>query len=120
MDFGIAVDRLCSGAKYRRYGTYEELVATWEDETIQPPSEAALIAAYDEWLAEDSAATSEDLEAQTAAEAALLELNTVIDSLKSVNFAALTTPQKTEALRSGLLLALKAVKYFHRKMRKGN
>jgi hypothetical protein len=54
MDYGIAIDRLRPGAKYLRYATYADLVETWADETTLP-SDAELIAAYAEWVAEQEA-----------------------------------------------------------------
>jgi hypothetical protein len=51
MDYAIAIDRLLPGAKWLQSGSYAELVATWGD--VQPvPSDAALIAAYAEWEAD--------------------------------------------------------------------
>jgi hypothetical protein len=54
MNVAIAIDRLRPGAEYRRCGTYQELVDTWEDET-PVPSLAELQVAYDEYLVEQQA-----------------------------------------------------------------
>lgn len=70
MDIGIAIDRLRPGAKYRRYSTYAELVATWEDETAIP-TEAELQAAYDAWLAEQDADTTLRSQIITTAQSAV-------------------------------------------------
>ncbi len=46
MDIGIVLDRIRLGAKYRRYSTYAELAATWEDDAQTLPTEQEII---DEW-----------------------------------------------------------------------
>jgi hypothetical protein len=68
MDYGIAIDRLRPGAKYLRYQTYADLVATWADATPLP-SDAELIAAYAEWVTEqETEQTTAAHNAQVAAD----------------------------------------------------
>lgn len=60
MDYAIAVDRLLPGAKWLRAESYAELVTTWGD--AQPvPSDAALIAAYADWQAEQVIQVAQDV-----------------------------------------------------------
>jgi hypothetical protein len=71
MDYAIAIDRVLPGAKWLLAGSYAELVETWQD--AQPvPSDAALIAAFAEWEAEQIIIAAQALiqagaEAQAAA-----------------------------------------------------
>lgn len=51
MDWAIAIDRLRPGAKWRRSQSYQDLLDTWLDETTLP-SEAELLAAYEDWASE--------------------------------------------------------------------
>lgn len=66
----IALDRIRPGAKYRRYRTYDEIVATWEDETAIP-TEAELQTAYDAWLVEQNADTTLRSQIITTAQSAV-------------------------------------------------
>lgn len=70
MDYAIAIDRVSPGAKWRRAGSYAELVATWEDVQLIPP-ESELIAAFIEWESEQ--ATEQAAEQATEATKATAE-----------------------------------------------